>query len=53
MRKNNGKAKKDDNASSQKLKNKNPRRIALEEDEMDILGASALAWEIEEYSLFK
>ena len=35
MRKNNGKAKKDDNASSQKLKNKNPRRIALEEDEME------------------
>lgn len=26
---------------------------ALEEDEMDILGASALAWEVEEYSLFK
>lgn len=35
MRKNNGKAKKDDNASSQKLRNKNPRRIALEEDEME------------------
>lgn len=35
MRKNNGKAKKDDNASSQKLKDKNPRRIALEEDEME------------------
>ena len=35
MRKNNGKAKKDDNASSQKLKNKNPRRIALEEDKME------------------
>jgi len=26
---------------------------ALEEDEMDLLGASALAWEVEEYSLFK
>lgn len=26
---------------------------ALAEDEMDVLGASALAWEIEEYSLFK
>lgn len=25
----------------------------LEEDEMDLLGASALAWEVEEYSLFK
>ena len=25
----------------------------LEEDEMDVLGASALAWEVEEYSLFK
>ena len=35
MRKNNGKAKKDDNASSQKLKNKTPRRIALEEDKME------------------
>lgn len=26
---------------------------ALEEGEMDVLGASALAWEVEEYSLFK
>ncbi len=26
---------------------------ALEEGEMDLLGASALAWEVEEYSLFK
>ncbi len=26
---------------------------ALEESDMDILGASALAWEVEEYSLFK
>lgn len=26
---------------------------ALGEDEMDVLGASALAWELEEYSLFK
>ncbi len=25
----------------------------LEEDEMDLLGASALAWEVKEYSLFK
>lgn len=25
----------------------------LEEDEMDLLGASVLAWEVEEYSLFK
>lgn len=33
LRRNNGNAKKDDNASSQKLKDKNPRRIALEEEE--------------------
>ncbi len=33
MRRNNGNAKKDDNASSQKLKDRNPRRIALEEEE--------------------
>lgn len=26
---------------------------SLEENEMDLLGASALAWEVEEYSLFK
>jgi len=26
---------------------------ALEENDMDLLGASALAWEVEEYSLFK
>ncbi len=26
---------------------------SLEEDEIDVLGASALAWEVEEYSLFK
>ena len=26
---------------------------ALDEGEMDLLGASALAWEVEEYSLFK
>ena len=35
MRKNNGKAKKEDNVSSQKLKDKNPRRITLEEDEVE------------------
>ena len=43
MRKNNGKAKKDDNASSQKLKNKNPRRIALEEAETESTDEKASA----------
>lgn len=34
-RKNNGNAKKSDDASTQKLKDKNPRRIALEEEESE------------------
>ena len=43
MRKNNGKARKDDNASSQKLKDKNPRRIALEEAETESTDEKASA----------
>ena len=49
MRKNNGNTRKDDNASSQKLKDKNPRRIALEEEEAENtdLRAGALKQELD------
>lgn len=49
MRKNNGNTRKDDNASSQKLKDKNPRRIALEEEEAENtdLKAGALKQELD------
>ena len=43
LRKNNGKSKKDDNASTQKLKDKNPRRIALEEEDAEDADEKATA----------